>query len=170
MTKLEELEQAGARLRDRQSNAESAARHFIADCKWALADYLGTDEHAVHFYGEKANSEFHWEGEDLQFLLVLTVGGTEFRFRVRLRPDRASNGHVVSVAGSEYVQYPLHGGIWRLAETVFTSIRRYFDASNRVEPVVTLSDLTLVPERPLVELPHLTGPAAAAEPGAQAPR
>ena len=26
-----------------------------------------TDEHAVRFYGEKANSEFHWEGEDLQF-------------------------------------------------------------------------------------------------------
>ena len=49
-------------------------------------------------------------------------------------------------------------------------IRRYFDASNHVEPVVALSDLTLVPERPLVELPHLTGPAVSAGPGAQAPR
>ena len=155
MTKFQELEQAGARLRDRQLNAEAAARQFIADCKWALADYLGTNEHAVHFYGERVNSEFHWEDDELQFLLVLTVGGTEFRFRIRFRPDRGTNGHVVSVAGSDYVQYPLHGGIWQFAETDFTLIKRHFETSNHVEPIVTVSDLTLSSDRPFPELPHL---------------
>jgi hypothetical protein len=166
MSKFEELELASARLRDRQANAEAAARQFIADCKWALADYLGTDEHAIHFYGERANSEFHWENDALQFLLVLTVGGTEFRFRVRFRPELVSNGHVVSVAGSEPVQYPLHGGIWQLAEKVVAFIRHYFDNSNHVEPVVTVPDQALAPERSFPEAPRLAGRDGA---GTQAP-
>jgi hypothetical protein len=150
MSRFEALELAARLAKERQDRLEHAARQFLADCRWALADYLGVPEEAVRVQGDGANGDaLHWDGGEVRTHLVLAVGGTEFRFPVRFRPDPAEAHHTAAVAGGEYVEYALHDGIWRLTGAVHDFIRQYFEACRYVEPVVTASRVTLPPdERP----------------------
>ncbi len=147
MTRLDELLDAARAAAERQRQAEAAARLFCADCRWALAEHFGMDEGAARFHAEGPGvNEFAWDGDELHTQLAITVAGTEFRFPIRFRPAPDRGEPAVSLAGSEYVEYKLHGGVWRLAETVFQAIRGHLAACRHVEPAVQFDGLTLAPE------------------------